>query len=93
MVEINPSSAVWPEATINMFARETGRVHDRINVLCLKPKNFPYVAFLLIALLVFKNRTLFGDENSFLGRNLCGGIHKRREVQTVSSMCITYNLR
>ena len=54
MVEINPSSAMWAEAIINMFARETGRDHDRINVLCLKPKNFPYVASLLIALLVFK---------------------------------------
>ena len=61
MLLLNPSSAVWVEAIINLFATETGRDHDRINVLCLKPKSFPYVAFLLIALLVFKNRTLVGN--------------------------------
>ena len=31
----NPSSAVWVEAVINMFATETGRDHDGINVQCL----------------------------------------------------------
>ena len=75
-----------------MFAGKTGRDDDRINVQCLKPKSFPYVAFLLIVLLVLKNRTLVGNKNSFLGRNLCGGVHKWREVQAVSSVCITYNL-
>ena len=90
----NPSSAVWAKAIINMFARETGRDYDRINVLhiCVNPKRFSYVAFLLIVLLVFKNRTLVGNKNSFLGRNLCGGIHKWWEVKAVSSVPITYNL-
>ena len=63
----NPSSAVWAEEIINMLARKTGRDHDRINVLCLMPKRFPYVTFLLLVLLVFKNRTLVGNKNSFLG--------------------------
>ena len=76
----NPSSAVWAEAIINMFARKTGRDYGRISVLCLKPKRFPHLAFSLIALLVFKNRTLVGNKISFLDGNLCGGIHKQREV-------------
>ena len=83
---------MWVEAIINMFAKETERDYDQINVLCLKPKNFPYMAFLLIALLVFKNGILVKNKNSFLGRIVCGGVHKRREAQTVSSMCITYDL-
>ena len=76
---LNLSSAMWVEAIINVFARETGRDHDRINVLCLKPKSFPYLAFLLIVQLVFKNRTLVRNKNSFLGRNLHGGVHKQRK--------------
>ena len=67
---INPLSAAWAEAIINMIARETGRDHDRINVLCLKPESFPYVPFLLIALLEFKNRTIVENKNSFVGRIL-----------------------
>ena len=58
-----------------------------------KAKKLPLCGFLLKALLVFNNRTLVGNKNSFLGRNLCGGVHKQREVQAVSIMCITYDLR
>ena len=76
-----------------MNARKTGRDHDRINVLCFKPKSFAYEALLLIALLEFKNRTFVQNKNSFVGRILCGGVHKQREVQAVASMCITYDLR
>ena len=40
-----PSSAVWTQAIINTFARNTGSNQERINVLCLKPKGFLYRPF------------------------------------------------
>ena len=49
--------------------------------------------FILIALLIFKSRTLLWDKNSFLGQFLCKGIYKWRKVQAISSRCITYNLQ
>ena len=48
----------------------------------VKTKKLPLRGFfLLIALSVFKNRTLVRKKNSFLGRNLCGGVHERRKFR------------
>ena len=78
---------MWAEAIINIFARETGKDHD------FKTKKLPLLGFFLLkALLVLKNRTSVGNENSFLGRLLGGGVHKQRKLQAVSSMYITYDL-
>ena len=57
-----------------------------------KTEKLPLRGFLLIELLVFKNRTLVGDKSSFLGRLLCGGVCQRIEVQGVLSRCATYDL-
>ena len=83
----NPLSAVWVEAVINVVARVTERVNDWISVIFKKPKGISYVAVLLIALLVFKTRTLVGNKNSCLGQILCGGVHKRSKFRP-SQVCI-----
>ena len=78
---------MWPEAIINKFARVTGRnMTEKCTMFKTKIASLTWPFIYSTACV--QNRTLVGNKNSFLGRNLCGGVHKQREVQAVSNVCM-----